>query len=466
MKYPKYLENKKSEIARIVSSWPVDKSLEEVMVWLLQFDSSDYDLAIRILSQMNVIGANDLNNALAISYSKLLRHANERKVKINKENTIYVPFGSAGKSGAMIAYNFRLINGLNSAYFLSKDTVNFIKEGKIDNLVLIDDIIASGEQSSSQVKEIAEKAFGLGISNIFVITAIGFKDGINKLSETEMVEVFSAIEYDLSDTVRSMDSEYYSGLPFETRKSYLDRLVNKYRGCGYKGIGALLSFYYNTPNCTLDEVWNTKDGWLPLFPRKHDLNNKAPELYEFDELLSINDKKAVSKNEMSIYVEGKAEELFISELASHNDNFGVDQLKVISIGPFYQKKLLDELMQYSEKTLFITDEKDDDSQHNKNIKATLDGKPLLRIKQIMSYFDKQKIKDDPSFSSVLDGELFDEGIDEEAQNALIETKLLKKAAANFRYKNMLELLDKCPNEERLNDLIEKIKTQTENNNKD
>ena len=40
----------------------------------------------------------------------------------------------------------------------------------------------------------------------------------------------------------------------------------------------------------------------------------------------------------------------------------------------------------------------------------------------------------------------------------------KKAAANFRYKNMLELLDKCPNEERLNDLIEKIKTQTENNN--
>lgn len=115
----------------------------------------------------------------------------------------------------MIAYNFRLINGLNSAYFLSKDTVNFIKEGKIDNLVLIDDIIASGEQSSSQVKEIAEKAFGLGISNIFVITAIGFKDGINKLSETEMVEVFSAIEYDLSDTVRSMDSEYYSGLPLK-----------------------------------------------------------------------------------------------------------------------------------------------------------------------------------------------------------------------------------------------------------
>lgn len=190
------------------------------MAWVLQFDSTDYDLAIRILCQMNIIGSDELNSALAISYSKLLRHAGERGVKINKENTIYIPFGSAGKSGAMIAYNFRMINGLNSAYFLSKDTIEFIKEGKIENLVLIDDIVASGEQSSSQVKEIAEKALGLGISNIFVITAVGFKDGINKLMETQLADVFSAIEYDASDTVCSLDADFYKGLPYETRKSY------------------------------------------------------------------------------------------------------------------------------------------------------------------------------------------------------------------------------------------------------
>ena len=284
MKYPKYLETRKDEISKIISSWPVEKKVNEVMTWLLQFDSTDYDLAIRILCHMNVIGSEDLNSALAISYSKLLRHAAEKEVKINKENTIYIPFGSAGKSGAMIAYNFRMINGLNSAYFLSKDTIGLIKQGKIENLVLIDDIIASGEQSSSQVKEIAEKALSLGISNIFVITAIGFKDGISKLMETQMTDVFSAIEYDTSDTVRSLDADFYKGLPFETRKSYMDRLTGKYKGLGYKGIGALIAFYYNTPNCTLNSVWYSNDGWIPLFPRKHDLNNKAPELYEFEEL--------------------------------------------------------------------------------------------------------------------------------------------------------------------------------------
>lgn len=464
MKYPKYLENRKDEIYRIVSSWPIEKNIVDVMAWVLQFDSTDYDLAIRILCQMNIIGSDELNSALAISYSKLLRHAGERGVKISKENTIYIPFGSAGKSGAMIAYNFRMINGLNSAYFLSKDTIEFIKEGKIENLVLIDDIVASGEQSSSQVKEIAEKALGLGISNIFVITAIGFKDGINKLMETQMADVFSAIEYDVSDTVCSLDADFYKGLPYETRKSYQERLMTKYKGLGYKGIGALIAFYYNTPNCTINSVWFSKDGWIPLFPRKHDLNNKAPELYEFDELLKAkNGNQVVSKNDLSIFVEGKSEELFISELAKRNENFGVGQIKVISIGPFYQKSLLEELSAYSKKILFITDDENDtdENPHNKNLKDAIGDKPLLRIGSIMSYFDMQKVSTNSTFCKILDRDCFDANYPEKYMYDFIETKLLKRAASNFRFNNMRELLDNCIDEVKINNLVDQIKRKIE-----
>lgn len=459
MKYPKYLETRKDEISKIISSWPVEKKINEVMTWLLQFDSTDYDLAIRILCHMNVIGSEDLNSALAISYSKLLRHAAEKEVKINKENTIYIPFGSAGKSGAMIAYNFRMINGLNSAYFLSKDTIGLIKQGKIENLVLIDDIIASGEQSSSQVKEIAEKALSLGISNIFVITAIGFKDGISKLMETQMTDVFSAIEYDTSDTVRSLDADFYKGLPFETRKSYMDRLTGKYKGLGYKGIGALIAFYYNTPNCTLNSVWYSNDGWIPLFPRKHDLNNKAPELYEFEELLKEkNDGQVIRKNDLSIFVEGKSEELFISELSKRNNAFGSKQIKVISIGPFYQKSLLDELSAYSEKVLFITDEKDTEGDpHNKNLVNAIGDKPLLRIGPLMSYFDMNKVATNQNFSKLIEPEIFEEVVPSESRYAIIETKLFKRAASNFRFNNIRELFDNCTDNERIQELVNQIK---------
>lgn len=444
MKYPHYLENKKKEITNIVTSWPIEKRVEEVMTWLLQFDSTDYDIAIRILRQMNVIGPEELNASLAISYSKLLRHANEKGIKINKENTIYVPFGSAGKSGAMIAYNFRMINGLNSAYFLSKETINLIKDGRIDNLVMIDDIIASGDQSSSQVKEIAEKALGLGISNIFVITAFGFKDGLRKVGETEIVDVFSAIEYDVEDTIASLDASFYEGLQYDVRQSYLNNLSKKYKGIGYKGIGALITFYYNTPNCTLHAVWCNNDGWIPLFPRRHDLNNKSIELYEFEELLKEkNSKNEIQKNDFSIYVEGKSEELFISELAKRHNNFGAKQLKVISIGPFYQKTLVDELSKYSNKILFITDDEkeDENNPHYKGLIKVLEGKTLLQIGPIMSYFDMKKVATEPVFSKMLDYDIFDDSVSPEFRYAQLENKLLKRTASNFRFSNMRELIE-------------------------
>lgn len=463
MKYPKYIENRKAEILKTIASWPIEKNIAEVFTWLLQFDSTDYDLAIRIINNLNVIGADELNSALAISYSKLLRHANERGVKISKENTIYIPFGSAGKSGAMIAYNFRLINGLNSAYFLSKDTIGLIKEGQIKNLVLIDDIIASGDQSSGQVKEIAEKALSLGISNIFVITAFGFKEGISKVSETELIDVFSAIEYDKCDTVQSLDADFYNGIPYDKRKSYMERLTNNYKGLGYNGIGALITFFYNTPNCTLNSVWNNNNGWIPLFPRKHDLNNKAPELYEFEELLKEDEKDIkVEKNDLSIYVEGKTVELFLSEMAKRNNDFGFPGLKIVSIGPFYQKSLIDILSKFSEKVLFITDDDNDkeDNIHNRNMRDAVGDKPLLTMGSIISYFDMKKIADNPNLQKILDQGYFDENTPLQTKYTLIETRLFKRAVANYRFSNMQELLDNCADTNKIDELKSQIIEKT------
>lgn len=117
MKYPKYLEQRLAEIDQIISKWTVPKSLSEVMNWILQFDSKDYDIALRVLKNLNVIGPDDLNAALQIAYSKLQRHSKQKGKNLTPENTILMAIGTDGKSGAMIAYNFRMINKLSSAQF-------------------------------------------------------------------------------------------------------------------------------------------------------------------------------------------------------------------------------------------------------------------------------------------------------------------------------------------------------------
>lgn len=463
MKYPKYLESRKAELETIISKWPIGRSLSDVMSWILQFESSDYDLALRVLRNMNVISSDDLNSALTIAYSKLLRHARKNGDNLTTDNTIYMAIGTDGKSGAMIAYNFRMINQLSSAKFFSGDTIGLLKDGNIKNVVLVDDIIASGDQSSEQVKEIAEKVLKLGIQNIYVVSAFGFKKGIEKVSKTQVADVFSAVEYDDCDTVESMDSFFYDGLAYDKRQAYKDKLKNNYKGLGYQDIGGLIAFYYNTPNCCIGSVWKSENSWIPLFPRMFDGKAKKPELYELDKLIAQSEKDGEQtsvtqdSSQCNIYVEGKVMELLIRELAERYNRFDYPTLSVVSIGPFYSSDLIEALRKHSPISFFVTNEPEDSkTPHATNIKNAVKDANLVRLRSVMEYFDTEKIKTSEKFSKVIDRSIFDDEVSEETRNSLLEIKLFKP---QFRSDNMKELINNCADEDRIKELIEKFKKQ-------
>lgn len=463
MKYPKYLETHLPEIQKIVSSWPIDKTIDEVMSWILQFESAHYDLAIRVIRNLNVIGAEELNMALCVAYSKLQRHAYEKGDEISDTNTLYMPIGSDGKSGAMIAYNFRLINGLSSSYFVSKTTFEYVKEGKIRNLVLVDDIIATGDQSEEYMKKIADKARSLGIKNVYIVTAFGFKKGIERLNETQVVDVFSAIEYDDKDTVMNLDSLFYDGLPHDLRMQYKDAILKYYGGYGYSGtnrspIGALITFYYNTPNCSLKMIWGSNKGWMALFGRKFEHSGGELELYSLEDFLKTkNEVVNVEKQECSIYVEGKTEELFLQELALRNDNFGYQKVSVISIGPFISSSLIRTLKKYSETVFFVTD--DDmtkETPHIRNIKEATKDIELKSMGPTMSYFDLEKICASEYFMKAFGKDFFDvfnKSEDEDALYSYLENKLIKRVPVVYRADNMRELLENCAIDEKIKKLV-------------
>lgn len=460
MKYPKYLESKVDEIKKIVESWPVEKDLTEVMSWILQFEPDHYDLAVRVIYNLNVIGPNDLNVALSVAYSKLLRHAKEAGNKISKENTLYMPVGSDGKSGAMIAYNFRTINDLSSSYFLSSETLEFVKNGKINNLVLVDDIIASGDQSSKELIKVADKARMMGIKKVYLVTAFGFREGIDRIRNTQVADVFSAVEYDDRDTVMNLDSLFYKELPHDKRQQYLEAISKYYGGYGYIGdnmlpIGGLISFYYNTPNCTLSMIWGSNNGWIPLFKRKHEPNVKEPDVYTLEEFLKEKNVEVdVKKEECAIYVEGKTEELFIQELASRNDNFGYEKVSVISIGPFVSETLISALKNFSDTVFFITDDDiTSESVHMKSITEATKDVDLKSMGPTMSYFDIDKIKQSERFTKVFGKDFVNGSDDITTIYNYLENRLIKRAPGVYKVENMRELVENCANEEKIKELI-------------
>ena len=454
MKYPRELEDKVKEIDTIIRGWPVEKSLREVMEWILQFETADFDLAIRIIRQLNVIGQKDFDGALKIAFSKLMRHGQEKNVNISNANTIYCPIGTAGKSGAMVAYHFRTVNNLASSHFLDEETLKMLKAGKIKNLVLVDDIIATGNQSKKSVEKIKPIAAAAGINNVYLLSIVGFREGIKTVQETGQVDVFSAFEYDEIDTMKSIDCSFLDGMPYKERRQAIKKISNKYKGQGYEGFGAFIAFYYNTPNCTLYSVSMDTEGWIPLFHRYRDL--KGVEEPEFTELVKELENAKLGLEEMdecSIYTEEQITELFLTELAQKHDNFGFKSLRIVSIGPIRHKAVMNKYKNMTAKSIFVTDDELDDKKTPHDI---LQAKEVIAMGNVMKYFDVTEVLKSPLCSSLI-GEKPIILMEPRLLNQDWEMKLLKKVSPTQRVEVMRELVNNCVVNSEVKKLIEKIR---------
>lgn len=455
MKYPIDIEIRLEEIEEVISTWPKKKRLEDVITWMLQFDNEDFDLAFRIIKNLNVIGPEELNSALAISYSKLMRRAKAKKINISLKNTMFAAIGGASKSGAMIAYNFRLINELAAANFLDEETIKFIEAGEVDNLVLVDDIIATGDQSAKELKEVAELVIPLGVKNIFVLTAVGMKEGIKKVQDTELAEVFSALEYDKKDTLNSLDSNFYEGLTYQERKDAFDK-IRKYNGFGYKEIGALITFFYNTPNCTIQSIWGDRYGWIPLFERVSGVTGIDKHYPKLEKATPTNKPRPNNPDSFTIFVEGKQDEMFFDLLASQYDNFGFKEFDAISIGAFFSDKLLGSLSNIAPNYIVVIDEDDHRVNRAERIQEIVGENNVLVMDDFIKYVDIESVIKSEEFSKYFERELFSNEFDIDIDERHIQMRLLRKAPPSSRERNLQILVERYMNKEKLNELVSSI----------
>lgn len=472
MKYPIELSKHIDEVLKIVKEWPVEKDLTQVLNWLMQFDSEDIDIGVRIIKNLNVIGFEDLNKALTIAYSKLERVAIDKGTKITNRNTLFAGIGDAAKSGAMIGYNFRIINELPEDNFLTKDSLEALENGNIDNIVLIDDIVGTGQQAIKEIKELTEKILPFSVKNIFLLTAVGMKEGIDAIKANTEAYVFSAFEYSELDTIKSLDSIFYDGIAYEKREyvrkriEYYGRITNS-AALGYGGVGALIAFYYNTPNISLPIIWGSKNSWIPLFKRAVKINGINSYYKQFDSSIKKNKKeKNIPKSKESIYtlfVEGKSDEIFFDYIISNiKPKLNFQKVNTVSLGGFGSKKLIDNITVFNENYLFIIE----DDQSTKQFINNIGNKPYLTVKSFIHYLNISTLYEDENYSFIFSNL---EGIP--LENLLIDENLMRKLEREiyFRITRMetkkIDLFDKHLDKEKINllevELIEKINGKSE-----
>jgi|GEM_PF-2176887 len=372
MKYPLFIHDKLNELENVIASWPVNIEIDHVIKWILQFDPNDYYIALRVINNLNVIGYDDMNSALQVAYSRLLRMAKDKNTVIKGDNTLFAGIGDAGKSGSMISYHFRLINDVSEENFLDEDSFHHLEKERVNNIVLLDDVISTGNQATREINVLTEKVTPFKVKNIFLLTVCGMRDGITKITDETKALTFSAFEYGKEDTVESLDSKFYDGVLHDSRKELRERIEyygkissNSNNGMGYGGIGGLIVFPYNTPNSTLPIIWSDRNGWIPLFKRVRRVNGISSYYKQMDKAIEtkVNQEKPqvigqeAEPTNLNLYVEGKTDEDFFNVLTEEYglaERLKVEKLNVISLGrEFLSEKLIKILSDLGEKNLFL-----------------------------------------------------------------------------------------------------------------
>lgn len=477
---PKEIEDYMDEINEIVHSWPVDYNSEDVIKWILQFESSDFHIALRILKNLIVLGNKDIKRGLEIANSKLHRRAREYGSPITLDNTLFAGVGDGGKSGWMIAYHFRMTNSIPEFSFLSEEILELSDRLQIDNLVMIDDFIGSGNQATKEIEQIKTKVMPLGVKNFFMLSVAGMKDGIRKIENDLAVPTFCAFEYDSADTVMSFDSGFYNGLSHSEKESVKEKLktyglhLSDKRPLGYGDTGGLLAFNYNTPNNTLPLIWSSSNGWIPLLRRIENVPNidaLIPKLRK----INTSTKRVES---IKIYVEGINDEIFFRSILENERSLrllGVSKIDITSLGSsLISQDLMIDLFRSYNHSIFLLEE---DTLIKKGAKKKPDNldNSIIYYPSIFDFVKAEEIEKIASqdysdfsgnlvvFINKLIGEYEKRGLDEKnidySNYKMLDSTFYRMSS--LTRKGVVRSLSRIPNTSKIDDLINKIKEAVE-----
>ena len=411
MKLPKSLQPHLDRIEASVSRWPISISTDAVVRWLLQFDPEDYGLGIRIVENLNVLGPDDIDAGLRVAYARLKRKAKDRETSITVHNTLFAAIGDSGKSGGMIAYSFRIANELPESNFSSEDRAQFLENGKVRNIVLVDDVVGTGRTAIAAASSVKMESTPLGVENVFVLAVCGFESAMKKVEDETGAHTFAAYTFSEADTVTSFDSPFYRGLSHGEREALLERLKYYNRRCsrdselGYGSVGALLAFRHNPPNISVPVVWSSANGWNPLFPRlgringiqrmKADISTAQKNRKSETTKRRADQEQQGPPKEVTLLVEGRADEEFLEWIVANCSaakEMGLERISVVALGGLYTSPRLFELIQQTGGAFVLVLEPIPHGRTASGWAEVPDGIPIVRFRHsVLDLLDLQGV---------------------------------------------------------------------------
>ncbi len=254
-----------------------DKSIAKYILQTLSLVSHD-DFFSSIFKIIDEISNNSSSNRVAVI--PLLKDI--AKVNIHQSNDVDgIPKKERREhfsSGHMLGYFLENLERMNNKKFQVQPTIAQLRAEKIKQILIVDDIIGSGESVEKFYKHFLHKSIKSWVSykkcHIWVVAYAAHPQGIRHIlnaipcfSETIRFHIKLPVEPSLWDDPNIMD--------FFRR--YGERSHRPNASLGYHGIMTSMIFQHSCPNTTPSCLWGAYKSYKPPFRER----SVSPALYKY-----------------------------------------------------------------------------------------------------------------------------------------------------------------------------------------
>ncbi len=193
----------------------------------------------------------------------------------NVDNLYITSFGSEGKSGGKIAYEFRHTKLFNSKNFVNGWDLSKLPEES--TIIFVEDLIGTGTQSTKYILDKLNLLINPS-HKPYLLTICATSEGIQKVSTETNFKVINGIELIESDFQHYTENCKTFPDKFKKKLINLNKKLKNPGNLDYDR-GLLVSFFYSPPNNSMPILWKEgykyKDNkgkekkWFALIPREY-----------------------------------------------------------------------------------------------------------------------------------------------------------------------------------------------------
>jgi hypothetical protein len=277
------------EIAELVQRWGLYRgseiTTEDVRAWLNQFDSIRAQrLMFRVLQAVDFYDSTRIRAKLREAHGVVRRGMTHtlQQGKLKRNDILISYLGEVGKSGARYARLYADENGIYTDQVVDHASLpERLAEERVQALVLIDDLLGSGQQAGEFLRELDGKVGGMlenrGMKCVFVALC-GFAEAEHRVMEA-IERLRMPVELHMCDPLgeeKRCFSERSTAFPDAAERAEArgiaeseGRRLQRRQPLGYAGVQATVVFEDSCPNSTLPILWDMRSGWQALFPRHY-----------------------------------------------------------------------------------------------------------------------------------------------------------------------------------------------------